>query len=119
MAKRNFRVGDFVIYRKQKESVTPGPRARNLHPTEHGDHYKYTVDKFWIVADVVNDDQLLLKTRTGKEHLVSIEDFLLRRPRFWERIFYHNRFPQLEDVQPTDDSNSAEELSDEPTSDTQ
>ena len=45
-----FRPGDVVVYRKQKNSLHPGPHARDIHPAAHGDFYSYLVEKFcaWL-----------------------------------------------------------------------
>lgn len=86
------RAGDWVIYRKTKFSTHPGPRAQNVLPAEHGDEYAYTVDKFWVVADVRPDGSLLIKTRRGKEHSVRPNDPNLRKANWWERWRYRSRF---------------------------
>jgi hypothetical protein len=90
-----YREGDLVIYRMQKQSTLPGPRAKDIHPTPHGDTYSYVVDKFWIVAEVRGGDKLLLRTRRGKEHLVDTDDRQLRPASWWEKLVYRNRFPTL------------------------
>lgn len=92
MNSRNYRTGDWVIYRKTKHSEHPGPRARNVKPTPRGDLYAYTVDKFWVVAEVLQDGRLRLRTRLGKEHLVDADDPQLHRARWWERLVYKQRF---------------------------
>jgi hypothetical protein len=86
------RTGDWMIYRKTKFSTHPGPRAQNVLPAENGDEYAYTVDKFWIVAEVRPDGSLLLKTRRGKEHVVRPNDPSLRKANWWERWRYRSRF---------------------------
>ena len=40
---------DLVVYSKQKHSVSPGPRAREVDAAARGETYSYTVDKFWII----------------------------------------------------------------------
>jgi len=85
--------GDLLIYRKPKVSPRPGPRARNIKRTENGDNYYYEVDKFWTVADVLDDDRLLAVTRTGKQVYLSPEDERLRKARLLERVRYRRRFP--------------------------
>ena len=67
--------GDWVIYKKSKYSTQPGPRAKNVSPAQSGDKYAYTVDKFWVVADVLEDGRLVLRTRRGKEHTVGADDW--------------------------------------------
>ena len=87
-----FRPGDYVIYRKTKFSSQPGPRATDVRPSPNGDTYNYIVDKFWIVRHVADDGTLTLQTRRGKTHRVSADDPLLRRPNFFERWRYRDRF---------------------------
>lgn len=90
-----YQPGDPVIYRMSKFSRQPGPRARNVIPAAHGDDYHYLVDKFWIVAEVRDDETLLLRTRRGKEHVVRYDDPHLRHASWWERLLYRHRFPRL------------------------
>ena len=52
-----FKVGDCVVYRKTKHSTHPGPRARSINPNPNGDEYTYLVDKYWVVEDVLSDEQ--------------------------------------------------------------
>ncbi len=85
--------GDFLIYRKPKVSPRPGPRARNVRATERGDDYHYEVDKFWTVADVLEDGRLLAVTRTGKRVCLTPEDRNLRKAGWIERFRYRRRFP--------------------------
>ncbi|MCA9268725.1 MAG: hypothetical protein KDA41_09655 [Planctomycetales bacterium] len=87
-----FTPGDWVVYRKTKYSTHPGPRAQNVNASQHGEKYSYTVDKFWIVSDVLEDGRVVLHTRRGKEHVVDADDPLLHRARWWERMLYRQRF---------------------------
>jgi len=89
---RQYQPGDWVIYRKTKYSTHPGPRAQHVSPAQHGEKYAYTVDKFWVVSDVLDDGRLVLKTRRGKEHVVDADDHDLHRANWWERLIYRSRF---------------------------
>jgi hypothetical protein len=91
-----YTAGDWVIYRKLKHSALPGPRACKIAPSPNGDLYSYIVAKFWIVAAVLPDGCLQLRTRTGKTHLIRPNDPNLRRARWWERWLYKTRFQQVE-----------------------
>ena len=91
-----YRPGDLVIYRKEKHSTSPGPRAENIHAAPKGDDYYYQVDKFWVVAEARNDGQVVLRTRRGKTHVMNASDRHLRRARWWERLLFRHRFPTLE-----------------------
>lgn len=91
--KRNaFRVGDWVVVRKTKHSVHPGPRATNIAPAQHGDLYDYTVDKFWVVTGLPAPDMLLVVTPGGKQHTLPATALNLRRASFWERLLHRQRF---------------------------
>jgi hypothetical protein len=87
--------GDHVIYVKTKQSVHPGPRAKAVEPSPNGDDYSYVVDKFWTVVEIREDNKLLLMTRRGKTHLVDADSPHIRRPRWWERLLFRDRFPSL------------------------
>ena len=87
--------GDPVIFVVSKNSVDPGPRAKQVHPAPAGETYSYTVEKFWTVAEVRPDGHVVLVTRRGKQHEVDINDPRLRPARWWERWIYRNRFPSL------------------------
>ena len=97
MATTDYQSGDWVIYRKQKSSPAPGPRAKNMNPASKGETYTYDVDKYWIVDSVSEDGNLLLRTRTGKQHRVGINDSRLRKPRWYERMLLSTRFRAVED----------------------
>ena len=102
-----FRVGDVVVYSKQKTGTSPGPRARNLHGAKKGDDYTYLVDKFWRVVGT-EGDQLVLQTRRGKSHVISADDNRLRRPSFWEHLFMRSKFPSLEDKEAAGNPDSSQ-----------
>ena len=97
MRSTNLRAGDWVIYRKQKTSASPGPRAENVIPASSGEDYAYIVEKYWVVQEVLEDGRLRLRTRRGKQHVVAADDVRLRRARWWERWVLAGRFPALTD----------------------
>lgn len=90
--------GDWVVYRKQKYSASPGPRAKSVAAAPLGETYAYVVDKYWVVKKRLEDDRVLLITRTGKEHAVSLNDPNLRPARWWERWLYKDRFRETEQL---------------------
>lgn len=92
--KSAFKVGEPIIYRRAKTSPHPGPRAEDVRPTPAGEDYTYCVDKFWVVVEP-REHQILVRTRRGKEHWLRVEDPNLRRPHWWERLIYRDRFPKL------------------------
>jgi hypothetical protein len=89
-----YRPGDPVIIRISKSSTKPGPRAQSIRAARAGDDYRYVIDKFWIVEAVRGDGMLVLRTRTGKSHVVAPDSADLRRPTLWERWRYRRRFPR-------------------------
>lgn len=99
MQQRTYRRGDLVIYRMSKQSLHPGPRARDVAPARFGDLYSYTVEKFWVVADVEPDaGTLRLVTRKGKAHRVDENDPNIRHANWWERWWYGRKFPSLDSL---------------------
>jgi hypothetical protein len=87
-----FSPNDWVVYTREKHSLSPGRRAKNISPSPHGEMYSYEVDKYWIVRQVY-EDKVVLETRRGKMHTLPAEDFRLRKANFWERIFLSQNFP--------------------------
>lgn len=88
-----FRVGDSIIYHKPKSSVSPGPRARQVYPLEHGEHYHYVVDKYWKVSSVNGDGTIEVVTRTGKKHLLPVSDPNICKAHPLLHLLYRKRFP--------------------------
>lgn len=99
MARRQFHVGDWVIYRKGKASPCPGPRAADISPASHGDDYTYTVDKLWTILEVSEDGTLVALTRKGKRHHIRPDDPNLHHAPLWMRLWYRSRFPRLPENQ--------------------
>ena len=91
---RPYSPGDPVIFHKTKYSPTPGPRAREVSPSPHGDDYGYIVDKYWLVKECRPDGMVLLITRRGKEHLVKEDSPNLRHANWWEKFVHRGRFPE-------------------------
>jgi hypothetical protein len=89
----HFRAGDCVIYRKQKLSAHPGPRARDVHPAPHGDPYSYCVLKCYRVVAVRPDHTLVVRTRRGRQRTLAEDDPALRGAHWWERLLFPGRFP--------------------------
>lgn len=88
--------GAWVVYRKQKHSTSPGPRAKEVIAARQGDTYSYVVDKFWIAKRVLEDNQVQLVTRKGKQHTVPLDDPNLRLAHWWECWMHKGRFHETE-----------------------
>jgi hypothetical protein len=96
MLNTSYQIGEPVVYRAQKRSSSPGPRAKNVRPARHGEDYFYEVPKYWVVEFVGRNGILIARTRRGKQRLIDTQDARLRRAHWWERLFLHDRFPHLE-----------------------
>lgn len=97
---RHFRKGDPVVFEMTKHTPHPGPRAEGVEPDAHGEFYRYRVSKFWVVAEVMPDGQIMVRTRRGKTHLISPDNPHLRRPSWWERLRHRTRFPDVASLPP-------------------
>lgn len=107
MFRKTFQPGDRIVYRKTKHSRQPGPRAEAIVPAQRGDDYAYCVDKYWIVRDLTDENQLRVITRTGKTHLLDSNDPNLRHANLWERWFLSERFPEMDADRQADVSSGA------------
>ena len=96
---RNAKIGDRVVYAKDKHSGSPGQRAQDVSASTKGDGYTYIVEKYWIIKEIREDGFLILQTRRGKEHVISPNDPSLRSASFWEKLFLGKRFPQLPELE--------------------
>ena len=97
MKRHTYKPGDPVVYRVNKNTPRPGPRAEQINPAPRGETYQYQVDKLWVVAEVLDNGDLLLRTRRGKSHRLDAANANLRHATWWERIKYTGRFPRLVD----------------------
>jgi hypothetical protein len=98
---RRFKVGDHIIYHKQKVSTHPTTRATDVQPCEHGEHYWYFVEKYWTVSAVHPDGSLDVTTRRGKVHHLEADDPHIRHVGLLDEWLHRDRFPALDKVQPT------------------
>lgn len=88
-------VGDRIVYRKTKISPLPGPRAYEITGSDKGENYTYLVDKYWVVADVLDDGRLVAKTRRGKLNYVWPYDPNVRKARLTDALFRRDLFPSF------------------------
>lgn len=101
-----FKPNDWVVYTREKHSLNPGPRAKNISPSPYGELYSYEVDKYWIVREV-NGNELVLETRKGKVHRLPQSDHRLRKAYWWERLFLSRRFPGKNDCPKAQEASAA------------
>ena len=92
MKSTRLKPGDWVVYRKQKVSRSPSPRALDTTPSSAGETYSYIIEKYWVVQDVLDDGQVRLCTRRGKEHLIAGNDPRLRKAPWFLRWLRRARF---------------------------
>ena len=88
-------VGDRIVYRKTKFSPLPGARAHHITASDKGENYTYLVDKYWVVADVLEDGRLVAKTRRGKLNYVRSNDPNLRKAGVIESLIHRDLFPGI------------------------
>lgn len=91
----SFKRGDLLIYKKQKHSDHPGPRAHSTAASVQDGVFSYVVDKYWIVVDVCEDGTLEVQTRGGKRHRLHADDPNLRHATWWQRIWNRSRYRQF------------------------
>jgi len=94
---QTYHVGDYVVYAMPKRTSHPSPRAKGLEPEQRGEDYVYVVEKYWVV-DAVQNDALVIRTRTGKHRRIDPNDPRLHKAHWWERLLHLNRFPKLSDA---------------------
>ena len=89
--------GDWAIYRKSKRGANPGRRASQVVASPKGESYRYVVDKFWVVDEVLSDGRLRLVTARGKAHTIDADDPNLRRPGLLQKFLWRERFEHVEE----------------------
>ena len=60
MLRTPIQAGDPVVCRVTKWSTSPGPRAINIRPLEHGDALAYQVDKYWVAETDQQGDRVVV-----------------------------------------------------------
>ena len=94
MIRQKYKSGDWVVYRMAKQSTAPGKRAKKVVGSRYGEEYHYQVDKYWIVEQLNDDGEVIVRTRRGKTRTVDSSDGCLRRANLLEKIFLRRRFPK-------------------------
>jgi|GEM_PF-148607 len=93
---REWKPGDWVVYRLSKRGVAPGKRAHHVSASRKGESYNYLVDKFWVVEQVGESGDLHVRTPGGKTRVLAPNDPNLRRARWWHRLQWGERFRTAE-----------------------
>jgi len=92
-----FRIGAPVVYRQQEVSTHPGADACDVHPSERGEYYYYTVINYLRVAEVMADGRIIAVARNNKRLCFRPNDSGLRKARLAERLIYRTHFPRFGD----------------------
>ena len=92
----NWKSGDWAVYRKSKQGANPGRRASQVVASSKGENYRYVVDKFWVVDEVLPEGRLRLITARGKTHIIQDDDPNLRRPGLLQKFLWRDRFTMVE-----------------------
>ena len=93
--KRAFRIGAPVVYRQQEVSTCPTADACDVHPSERGEYYYYTVINYLRVTEVMADGRIIAVARNNKRLCFRPNDSGLRKARLAERLIYRPRFPRF------------------------
>ena len=80
-----YKIGDYIVFKKWKSSTTPSPRAKDMYPSQHGDMYRYSIDKYWKVVEILDENTIEVETRRGKRHRISVKTENVRRMNFLDR----------------------------------
>ena len=96
--RQKFKLGMLVVYRSQRHSTSPEPNAKGVFAAPHGDDYSYYVEEYARVAAVLPDGKLFICTKNGTQHTLQIEEPLLRRAGWWERLMLRKNFPACNDI---------------------
>lgn len=91
----HYRLGDRVVYTRDKYSTQPGPQAKNILADPKGERYQYQVDKFCIVSRILGNGLVEILSRQGKRHWIECEDRQLRHATWSEKVFQSALFPVL------------------------
>lgn len=86
------KTGEFIVFSKCKTSSHPSPRAKAIHPAQHGESYSYIIDKLWKVVQVVDDETIEVETRRGKRHRLNKNTPLVRKAGLLHQLVYRHRF---------------------------
>jgi hypothetical protein len=92
-----FRIGAPVVYRQQEVSTHPAADACDVHPSERGEYYYYTVINYLRVAEVMADGRIIAVARNNRRLCFRPNDSGLRKARLTERLIYRPRFPHFGD----------------------
>ncbi len=92
---RKHKRGDLLIYKKQKQSRKPGPRAHSVAAAVQNGLFSYVVDKFWIVEEIHEDGTLEVRTPRGKRHKLDPDDPNVRRATWWQRLRHRSLYRKL------------------------
>lgn len=91
---RQHKIGDIVVYAKQRWGTSPSVNARNISAQQTGEQYSYAELEFLRVLRRFDDGTLELATLGEDIQRLQENDPLLRRPTLWERLVSWDKFPR-------------------------
>jgi hypothetical protein len=90
-----FAIGVPIVYRHQEMSTRPCSGARDIHPSERGEFYYYSLIDYLRVTEVLRDGRIIAIGRDNKRLCFWPNDSHLRKARVTERFVYRQRFPHF------------------------
>ncbi|MCA9194055.1 MAG: hypothetical protein KDB03_19925 [Planctomycetales bacterium] len=92
---RRLRVGEKVVFVRDKYATNPEPNAKNIIASRNGEGYFYHIVKYWRIIEI-QDESVVVRTRHGRTRQLRANDPRLRRAYWWETLVYASRFPACE-----------------------
>lgn len=88
-----FGIGTPIVYRQDEVSACPVSEARDVHPSERGEYYYYSILNYLRVIEVLGDGRIIAVARDRKRLCLWPNDSSLRKARLAERLLHPLRFP--------------------------
>jgi hypothetical protein len=92
---RKFSRGDCVIFDEVPQTASIESRSGGELDSATGEESAYIVQHYMTVRESSQKGTVVLQTKSGKMHVTLNTNPNLRRARWWERVLYRDRFPQL------------------------
>lgn len=90
-----FSIGTPVVYCQDKVATHLISEAYEIHPSERGEFYYYTILSYLRVIEVLGDGRVVAIARNHKRLCFWPNDSSLRKARLTERLLHPFRFPHL------------------------
>jgi hypothetical protein len=93
-SRTRFRVGSLIVYQTEKAAPHPEAEAFDIHPSQRGELYYYSVADYVRVIDQLADGKIIGVGRDNIRHQFSPDDKHLRRATWTERFLLRPRLPR-------------------------